>query len=490
MITTQNKKMINYIESGINSKPVSRPSMVTPMSNKLLLTITQLIASNQDVFQLLTTLLEDCSELSALDLNITFSAKQLDEIAISLANSANDNLTSANATTSNLRGLTNSIVDSTAVSNELLQEVTQTTISLTASTKDNMEQLNEINRIKNLVLENSHVMEEKIQTLGYIANQVGAIISGVRAIANQTNLLALNATIEAARAGEQGKGFAVVASEIRKLAENTQSRLDEMETFTVDMCSATKAGISSVASTSDSIEHMSKKIDYLSKEFETACLQLDGSVNTINSLSDAIETITTSAQLASSAMDTVEGDAKTLKEQADAVHQNSKSLLGYAQTLDELDTKIVNQIRGVSRNMQKTTRCLKTSEFLGILDSAIVNHNKWIEELKSIVDTHEIGPIQVDGDKCRFGHYYHVINVTHPSVAAKWNEVDIIHKRLHKEGQVVIDAISSQQYDVAIKSYDMAKRLSDDIVVKLRAIQGIAKNQELIGDDIFAIKVS
>ncbi|WP_342511813.1 methyl-accepting chemotaxis protein [Sporosarcina sp. FSL K6-1522] len=90
-------------------------------------------------------------------------------------------------------------------------------------------------RVNDIRSDMERIRESSVEASGTIENLIESttkiqdITGSIAAIAAQTNLLALNASIEAARAGEHGKGFAVVAEEVRKLAEQSNDEVLEVE---------------------------------------------------------------------------------------------------------------------------------------------------------------------------------------------------------------------------------------------------------------------
>lgn len=148
--------------------------------------------------------------------------------------------------TNNTSGIIGDIQEINSATEELtatIQEVNSGVTQLASGSADGNEEAAAIKQraetVKSQGQESKRVadrlLNEKGQAIlkaieeGKVVNEISIIAESISSIAAQTNLLALNAAIEAARAGDAGRGFAVVADEIRKLAEQSEEYVSNIQ---------------------------------------------------------------------------------------------------------------------------------------------------------------------------------------------------------------------------------------------------------------------
>jgi len=189
----------------------------------------------------------------------------------------------------------------------------------------------------NIVLNKFGEIKNNSNELQRNADNITQIVSIVAGIAKQINLLALNASIEAARAGEAGRGFAVVAEEVRKLSEETNHAVQQIN--------------GSLTSFVSSVGDVVTGIDTQYSVLETENANLTGAVQTSSKSNENLKGVSslmikTSQELQleadniSSLFDNIQNLAAIAEENSAATEEASSNVAVYVDQISELTDQI------------------------------------------------------------------------------------------------------------------------------------------------------
>lgn len=179
-------------------------------------------------------------------------------------------------------------------------------------------------------------------------DKINILTESILEITSQTNLLALNAAIEAARAGEAGKGFSVVANEIKKLAEDSQNAITEIQNVTKLVVSSVENLIQNSEKVLDFID-LSVIDDYKSmvdigeqyyKDAEFVDTLVSGFNETAQELNDSIQSmIKIINEISSSNTESAQG-TQNIAEKSSAVSQKSDEVIKVVTKTKEASEKL------------------------------------------------------------------------------------------------------------------------------------------------------
>lgn len=348
---------------------------------------------------------------------------------------------------------------------------------INAKIGNSQQELSVIRDLSSTTIDESKNMQKDMDALMEVINRINEVISGINSISSQTNLLAINASIEAARAGAAGKGFAVVAVEIRELAVATQEMTSSMEQFVDSIKQASQKSSASVISTIDALNTMTEKIGTVWKindENQKNMAQVNQSIRSLAAVSEELN----------SSMAEMESQSISIQEQCGTLSENTRMLKQVGKELKQAIKPVVE----IEQMLDESTKQLgdmtddaffrmEYKEFVGYMDRAIQAHQAWLENLKRMVQTHSLVPLQFDAAKCGFGHFYYSMTPKTPEIREIWVKIEEKHKKFHNFGRQAKECILHEDYASAERYYKEAEQYSKDLLGDFQKMKSIAAHK-------------
>lgn len=425
-------------------------------------------------------LLESTSTLSGFDVRLRYVNEKLTDYTDEMRDISQANLAVVEETTAGMNQVNHTVSEAA----EMLGRAAGSAHNLSERNEESRVILDEAVSLKNEVLADSGEMRVKIEHLVDLTVEIEKVVASVQGIASQTNLLALNASIEAARAGEQGKGFAVVADEVRKLADDTRMNLDSMRAFVEQVKEAASQSKSSLARALSSTDAMGEKIEQVHSTVSgnaDLLLELADEVKKVNT---DIQDITTAADEINKAMEQNSQDAERLSEMAVRITESARENVECAVSVGEIDGKLSALAEDLFRHLREAGKTVKSAEFKQVIQKARQAHRAWTDSLGGMVERMELAPLQTNGERCAFGHFYHAFEIRNSRLLSLWKEIGDEHKRFHAIGTDVMEAIRKGDGVRARELNEKAKNMSVELLGKLEKAESIADEIEKAGESV------
>lgn len=364
-------------------------------------------------------------------------------------------------------------------------EISEKANSLIDLNEDIAEVLKDLNSSEGELLKVSFTMNDDINELMNLVKDTKKTVDIIKSISEQTNLLALNASIEAARAGEQGKGFAVVAEEIRKLSDNTKNQLSFINNLMKDMEISSNKTKVSVENTINSINNNNSYISKISNHMENSQNSIKLVVDNVSELASSSEEINAIIEEMTSTFEVLSEDSLKLDEISNELLDKSEDINNKAKLIEDIEEELSALSRLSDEISHEENFKIENDIFLKTIENAIDAHINWVDTLELMVKEFKIKPIQTNGHKCGFGHFYNAVKPSAESVRRIWDNIDSLHLDLHKIGSSVIDSIKSGNEPKAHSEVKKARELSLSIVKMMNEIKEETNKLSDAGQTVF-----
>lgn len=247
--------------------------------NTMTMNLRNMIGTMKDTsHQLMMNSSTTASTLKEMNGAIEMVAENMNDVAMSV--------TEGTSNTEHASSLLGSLADDLQSSKVRADEVAVNSQMTMRIAHDGTQLANDISQDMDKIRQSSTEVSSIIQELIKSTSQIQEITNSIAGIAAQTNLLALNASIEAARAGEHGRGFAVVAEEVRKLAEQSNMEVQQVENIVNDITGIIGQVEASASESTKVVETGSRTAQQTSESLSNIAAAVSNTVQEINQISE------------------------------------------------------------------------------------------------------------------------------------------------------------------------------------------------------------
>ncbi|SFC68821.1 methyl-accepting chemotaxis protein [Clostridium uliginosum] len=423
--------------------------------------------------------LDSVIQMSSLDLILKDKEEKISNVSHEMAHLVKNISNASEISSSTSEEVTAAHTDMT----QAIGKLSENSLVLLESTKKSELELVEIKDFSETAISHSKGMKEDMNNLLDVIRNIQGVINAINEISEQTNLLALNASIEAARAGESGKGFAVVAEEIRNLADETKTLTANMSSFVSAIEVASNKSNDSVDNTVESLENINNNLDSVVKTSKE-------NRENINNITDAISMVAANSEEINSSMDEVSSSVKELEQDIDTLNNNTIMLEGISKDLhniilpvSKMEGDLDKAIKVIGELLSDRYYMINNELFIDSVNKAITAHKNWLGTLKDIIISGEVIPLQVDDNKCGFGHFYYSMKPKNKEVLSVWINLEKKHKKFHEYGQEVIDQIENNNATDTI--YSKVEKLSIELISDFTNIIKIVEKLESQNKNVY-----
>ena len=449
-----------YVEASMRNEKKEKPILKTEQAVKLLDQIDKALQYQRMAVREAKEIMSISSKISGFDVDMSHMANYLADFTGKLADLSQSNLSVVEETTSTMT----QVMENVEYTTSRLKKLSEESATRTEKNNDGRRLLQEVEELKEGVVKDTTQMNEEILSLVGLVQEIEGIVDSVQGIASQTNLLALNASIEAARAGEQGKGFAVVATEVGKLAENTQQALNAMRDFVTKIYEASKIGQESTERTVSSTRELSGKIDAVFSTVGDNINMLHKVAEDVSAINDYMQMIQTATEECNAAMERCSRDAEEVTELTVSVSQLADESRMVSEEMQQIDEMITSSTNNLYQGLNMGITMLTNGELIEVLQAARKAHQDWAVKVTQMKDKMKLLPLQLDANKCAFGHFYNAITMRHPKLTTIWNKLSAVHQKYHSLGRKVMETIEREDTEGAEKYCQEAVKMSGEIL--------------------------